>query len=308
MTPSLRNLAGVFAALAAFLAFLWLGAVRRAEPFHTYLYFFCWAPFLLVLERGYALKTGRGFLAAMNRGTSLRSAVWLGVLSTTAWLFFEVFNFRLSNWSYIGVPRPAPVRWTGYALSFATVMPGVLFLASLFNPRELPRPPRAEPASLPTVPLAAAGGAMLLLPLIWPRYFFPLVWGGVFFLLEPYVASRGGRSLLGDWRARRFVLTKALLLSGLLCGLFWEACNWGAGAKWLYDVPFVGDLKIFEMPVLGFFGFPPFALELFVVYEAARLAWARLGRSGRIMAGLAIAVFWLLAFAGIDRFTVIAYR
>ena len=41
-------------------------------------------------------------------------------------------------------------------------------------------------------------------------------------------------------------------------------------------MPILGDIKIFEMPVLGFLGFPPFCLECFVLYQfARRVLWGR---------------------------------
>ena len=57
---------------------------------------------------------------------------------------------------------------------------------------------------------------------------------------------------------------------GLLCGLLWEFWNYWAAAKWTYTIPFLGNIKIFEMPVLGFLGFPPFAVECWVLYVFAR--------------------------------------
>jgi hypothetical protein len=39
-------------------------------------------------------------------------------------------------------------------------------------------------------------------------------------------------------------------------------------------VPILSDVKIFEMPILGFGGFPPFAVECFAMYVAIRrLLW-----------------------------------
>ena len=35
-------------------------------------------------------------------------------------------------------------------------------------------------------------------------------------------------------------------------------------------VPYLGDVKLFEMPVLGYLGFPPFALECFALYHWLR--------------------------------------
>jgi hypothetical protein len=65
-----------------------------------------------------------------------------------------------------------------------------------------------------------------------------------------------------------------LLLAGVICGGLWEFWNFWARAKWIYTVPIFGDIKIFEMPVLGYFGFPPFALECFTMYIfTRRLFW-----------------------------------
>ena len=45
--------------------------------------------------------------------------------------------------------------------------------------------------------------------------------------------------------------------------------------KWFYTVPFVGFAKIFEMPLLGYGGYWPFAWELYALYH---LFWGVLQR------------------------------
>ena len=75
--------------------------------------------------------------------------------------------------------------------------------------------------------------------------------------------------------------TISLMAGGATCGLLWEAWNYWAMTKWVYHLPFLGDLgqyRYFEMPLLGFLGFLPFALECWVVLEliAAVLARCRL--------------------------------
>ena len=70
-----------------------------------------------------------------------------------------------------------------------------------------------------------------------------------------------------DWdngSLRKFYL---LLLGGFICGVLWEFWNYWALAKWVYTIPLVGKLKIFEMPLLGYIGFPPFAVECYVMYN-----------------------------------------
>ena len=103
-----------------------------------------------------------------------------------------------------------------------------------------------------------------------------------------------------------------LLAAGALCGLLWEFWNSGAGAQWHYTVPFVGVLKVFEMPLLGFLGFPPFALECFAMtslfFAVLGRLEARLGRAAaRALAVLLLLLFSLGVFAGIDHFTVVSW-
>ena len=52
--------------------------------------------------------------------------------------------------------------------------------------------------------------------------------------------------------------------------MLWEFWNYWARAKWHYTVPIMENLKIFEMPVPGYLGFPAFALECFTMYVFVR--------------------------------------
>ena len=49
-------------------------------------------------------------------------------------------------------------------------------------------------------------------------------------------------------------------MGGAAIGFIWELLNINARAKWIYTVPFLEDARFFEMPLPGFFGFPPFAV------------------------------------------------
>ena len=65
---------------------------------------------------------------------------------------------------------------------------------------------------------------------------------------------------------RKLVVTLSLLLAGIIMGFFWEFWNYLAVTKWYYNIPFLGFFKIFEMPVLGYLGYFPFAFELYAMY------------------------------------------
>ena len=76
--------------------------------------------------------------------------------------------------------------------------------------------------------------------------------------------------MLGDLEAGRRSRPVALLVSGMACGVLWESWNWLASTRWHYTVPFLGDVRFYEMPVLGFLGFAPFALAVFALYQFMR--------------------------------------
>ena len=161
-----------------------------------------------------------------------------------------------------------------------------------------------EPAAL------LLGTACLVLPLVWPRYCFPLVWGAGFFLLDPFVKLLGGRSLIQAWLDGERREHLCLLAAGLLCGLWWEAWNYPAAAKWVYTLPVLNFGKIFEMPVLGYLGFPPFALECAVMYNFMRVLDERVlvtARRCRYAIVIQLA-FWLVMFAALDAWTVISFQ
>jgi hypothetical protein len=98
----------------------------------------------------------------------------------------------------------------------------------------------------------------------------PLVWVGFALLLEPLNYRRGRPSWLAALASGDASLLLALLASGIVCGVLWEFWNYWAATKWTYTVPYLGHVKLFEMPVLGYLGFPLFALECYAMYHWLR--------------------------------------
>jgi hypothetical protein len=111
--------------------------------------------------------------------------------------------------------------------------------------------------------------AVLPLVIISP-WLVPLVWIAYALLLEPLNARAGRPSLLADLGRGDVSRLLALLAAGAVCGVLWEFWNYWAATKWTYTVPYLGGVTVFEMPVLGYLGFPPFALECFAMYHALR--------------------------------------
>ncbi|MBV8317398.1 MAG: hypothetical protein JOZ53_20860 [Planctomycetaceae bacterium] len=53
----------------------------------------------------------------------------------------------------------------------------------------------------------------------------------------------------------------------LACGFFWEMWNYYSYPKWVYHVPFVGVLHVFEMPLLGYLGYLQMAHGLKALFD-----------------------------------------
>jgi len=247
------------------------------EPFVTWYYAICWFGLIFALDAVHLLSGGDSIFLGTGRGRGRLLFPALVFWSAGIWFLFELFNFRLANWYYINVPNAEWVRMTGSFLSFGTVLPALFAIERLLERAGLFKgwtwralgPGRFDLNGRGARRvLVWAGAACLILPLLWPSCFFPLLWLGVAFLLAPLNRARLERSLLGDLEAGSVGRLLRILAAGLACGLIWEFLNSFARIRWIYTVPLLDELKLFEMPLLGFLGFPPFAVECVVFYGA----------------------------------------
>jgi hypothetical protein len=187
---------------------------------------------------------------------------------------FELFNGAVHNWVYIGAKAYTGLLYVVVAsLDFSFVLPAV-WVSALFVHALLPHSRNSSPrsrilrASVPSWLLALefmAGIMCLILPVLLPRYFFGLIWGCTCLLLDPINHRLGRPSMIGAVWQGRWHLPISFALAALACGFFWEAWNFWSMPRWIYAIPYVGFWRIFEMPLLGWSGYLPFGLELFVM-------------------------------------------
>lgn len=230
-------------------------------------FFPLWLGFCLTVDAATFLRTGDSLLTRDPRGY-----VTLFFYSIPAWWLFEVINWRTQNWHYLG--REFFSNWEYFlfsSLSFSTVMPAVFGAAELVASLTPIRSMRTGPVLHVTQGrlLTMFGGGWLLLAmlLIWPRFFFPAVWLAMFFILTPANVWLRNRTLWSDTARGEWRPVVSLTLGCLMCGFFWEMWNFFSYPKWVYHIPFFDFLHVFEMPLLGYGGYLPFALELFALYH-----------------------------------------
>jgi len=191
----------------------------------------------------------------------------LFLISAPVWWLFEAVNLRTRNWVYLGESQFASHVFAFWStISITTVIPAVFESAELAASFEwvkrLRRGPRIGSEPRMILGFFVLGWIMLISLLCWPKIFFPLVWLSFYFLLEPINVWLGRRSLLewtakGDWRP-----VVALWLGVLITAFFWEMWNFFSYPKWIYVLPWGDWIHVFEMPLLGYGGYLPFALEL----------------------------------------------
>ncbi|MFT7670765.1 MAG: hypothetical protein ACI8X5_003478 [Planctomycetota bacterium] len=232
-------------------------------------YIYVWWGWILLLD-GFCVWRRQSSLLTTRR----RLIPLLATSSVTFWFCFEALNLRFRNWYYVGsfeLDSYASLLASGVFVfaAFSTVFIGMFeAFEALGAARILTR--RGEPRKLPSwLPrtLQLLGLAMALLAIAFPFYLAPLVWGSLTFLLDPWNYRRGNRSLLrdieaGDWRA-----VARLFVAGLICGFVWESLNYLAPQKWIYTVRGLEDFKLFEMPLLGFLGFPALAFDAVTAFS-----------------------------------------
>jgi hypothetical protein len=237
-----------------------------------------WTGYVLFVDALAARLTGRSYLT-----TDRVEGVLVALASVASWWLFELYNAprfwhggadaRGVWWQYHQLEPNPFLRRVGYDWAFATIFPA-LFLTAAVVRALVRRRTRISPWRPPSQALGlavAAGAVCVTLPLVVVSpWLVPLVWLGFMLLLEPLNYRRGLPSWLADLGQGDASRLFALLAAGAVCGVLWEFWNYWATTRWTYTVPYLGDVKIFEMPVLGYFGFPPFALEAYAMYQWLR--------------------------------------
>ena len=231
----------------------------------AYLFFPLWLGYILVVD---ALVQRRMDNSLWTR--SRKNFVLLFLLSAPVWWLFELINLRTANWEYLGRELFSSFQFNLLStISFSIVVPAVFETAALIRSfdwmQRLRTGPRVPATSGVFLGLFAIGLAMLSAMLVWPKIFYPFTWIALVLIFEPinYWTSRPHfleQLRNGDWRT-----LISLSLGALVCGFFWEMWNYYSFPKWTYHIPVLGFWRIFEMPLLGYGGYIPFALELYAL-------------------------------------------
>ncbi|MCA9430592.1 MAG: DUF4332 domain-containing protein [Candidatus Omnitrophica bacterium] len=232
-----------------------------AQPFYA----FAWWGYIFMLDGFCSMKRGSSIL------TTRRRHFWPMVIwSITFWYLFEALNLRYQNWYYVGAFQNLFIGYVFGWFAFGTVLIGmfetyeaVCVLGFWKNWKGKPR----QYAPWVSYAWQGLGLTMLTLSVVFPTYLAPLIWGSLTFIVDPWNYRNGRRSLLKDLERRDWGTVARIMFGGLVCGAVWESMNFFAPQKWIYTVRGLENFKLFEMPLLGFLGFPALALDGMAFYS-----------------------------------------
>ncbi len=241
----------------------WAVAWSRIPFYSEHAFFPLWLGYIFVTN-GLAEWIYRDSLIRRMRFSFLL----LFLISLPFWWFFEFINLTVKNWNYI---FPHPISQTNFAIrasiDFSTVVPAVLsasFLVFLIlSARTGIKFPSFEIRRRWLSVSVLIGVISLCLLGLIPDLTFPLVWIAPTLIVEPFIYSLGYPSLLAQVKKGDWTLPVAIMLAAFISGIFWEMWNFYSLPKWIYTIPYVGFWKIFEMPFLGYFGYPFFGIIVY---------------------------------------------
>lgn len=227
----------------------------------------------------YKRTGGKSFFAS-----HMRKVFPLAVFSGIGWLIFGYLNFFVhSNWFYpIGDRMSTPVFIIYAIMGASTLIPLVFetyhFLATIkWLRNKYSKGPILRINNTWKIILILLCCIGMFLVSFQPYELYPLLWIGpvglivltmeLFKVWTPFspIAKNG------NWTPLALIA-----LAGLIQGLLWEGTNFFAASHepfhtevpgyWVYSIPYVEIFHVFEMPVLGLFGYLPYGIFCWVLW------------------------------------------
>ena|SRR3989344_8633095 len=240
--------------------------IFKIQPFANWYFPLIWWGYILTID-AIIFKLKRDSLIS-NR---FQQFLGMTIFSIFIWWAFEVINISVGNWKYVSFSEMSPLAsMIMKNLAFATVVPAffetveLLRTIHLFDKKKLKKKHNITKKTIYI--LITLGVLAFLSPLVLPKFTYPLVWLSFFLILDPINYLHKQPSIIKHLRDKKLVIPLSLLVAIMIMGFLWEFWNYWAVRKWVYDIPYFGFFKIFEMPILGYLGYLPFAFELYAMY------------------------------------------
>ncbi|MBN2165485.1 MAG: hypothetical protein JW717_04345 [Marinilabiliaceae bacterium] len=213
---------------------------------------------------------------------SPRTLLGIGLASVSGWLLFEYLNFFIDdNWCYPAACLIGKTEFFIYAIIGSSgLMPMTIEVYTLLNTfkglqKRYSNGPKVKISKkMKWVLLIASIGSIFFVS-YYPNQLFFIIW------FVPLVTVAVLLSLIGLWTPFTPIAEKGnwtplalICMAQFFMGFIHESWNYLSGSHnpfftnspdyWIYSIPYVNVLTIFEMPLLGYFGYVPFGIYFWV--------------------------------------------
>lgn len=240
-----------------------LNFIFKIQPFYSIYFPIVWIGYILFIDSLVFRLKGKSLIS-----NNFDKLLGMFIISPLVWWLFEFFNISLQNWHYINTQIFGQYYNLFALICFSVVIPAFFetfeLFKTLFKTKENHKIRKIKKSHLYLI--ICLGVITLVLSLLFPKYCFPLIWICLFLILDPINYMRKQPSLINQFMNKKGRVFLSIIVSILLMGFLWEFWNFYAQVKWVYTIPFFKLWHVFEMPLLGYLGYIPFAFELYSIY------------------------------------------
>lgn len=255
--------------------YLWIGNWPDfLDSIVPFLFFPFWLGFILILDGFVFVRTGGKSLIARRPFAMLR----ISLLSILVWYMVEFLNyFVMENWYYpVKAIQPLWVVIPVLTLGFSVILPCLFeWLTLLYSFTFLRDRYKEGPkfhAGKKTVFFIFLIGLFVCFAFgYWPYRLFFGIWLGPLLVLVSGSSLLGYKTVLDPLKEGNWSPILLMGLAAIFHGVVWEAWNSFTYPyfpnHWKYDLAYANILHIYEMPILGYFGYMPFGLFAWTVWH-----------------------------------------
>jgi hypothetical protein len=243
----------------------------RIKPFVYWFTPLVWLGYILFVDSVIFMLKGSSLITRKK----LKLA-FLFTISLLFWLIFEFYNIFLGGWYYKNLPESTVEKLAMGYLSFSTIVPAVFetgeLIQTAFFKENIKIKTKIKYNKNLTRCLILIGIIFMILPFFFSSpLMWVFVWTGFILIVDPILYMfKNKKSILAQIEEKKYGRIISLFIAGYICGFLWEFWNYWAYTKWYYTVPILEEIKIFEIPALGFLAYGFFALELYTMYNFIR--------------------------------------
>ncbi len=233
------------------------------QPFALWYMSIIWIGYILFIDSiVYKLKK-KSLLSSYTK-----EFAFMCILSIPFWLIFEFYRILTNSWIYVNYTLATEVA------SFLTFIPSVLETFTLiialgvFSNQKKQKTDRPVSHIALFASMIVFGIAVSLIPFALPEIGFPFIVVGMLLLMDPLCRLVKAPSVAQKFSIGRKDVLYGLFLTGIIVGFLWEFWNFQAVPKWIYNISYLplSNVKLFELPIAGYLGYLPLAVDIYLFY------------------------------------------